>query len=313
MVDVAEVLAGDARGVARALTLVERGGREAEELLGALRGRLGRARTVGITGRAGGGKEHAGRRPSASRSSHGGARVAVLAVDPSSPFSGGALLGDRVRMPDFLERGGVVRSMATRGALGGLAVAASDALDVLDAAGFDWVLVETVGVGQDEVEIAGEVETVVLVTVAGMGDDVQAAKAGVMEIADIFAVNKADRPGAEGQVAAIEGTLALAPSGTVAASGHPDLGHDRGGCCAARRGDGGPPALPGGAGAARGSAAAARPPARRAPRGGARAGAHRRARSVPRSPRSSRRWAAASSIPTRRRGGCSGGSAGTDG
>ncbi|OYW00225.1 MAG: hypothetical protein B7Z61_13555, partial [Acidobacteria bacterium 37-71-11] len=133
-------------------------------------------------------------------------------VDPSSPFSGGALLGDRVRMPDFLERGGVVRSMATRGALGGLAVATSDALDVLDAAGFDWVLVETVGVGQDEVEIAGEVETVVLVMVAGLGDDVQAAKAGVMEIADVFAVNKADRPGAEGQIAAIEGALAMAPA-----------------------------------------------------------------------------------------------------
>jgi LAO/AO transport system kinase len=115
-------------------------------------------------------------------------------------------------MPDFLERGGVVRSMATRGALGGLAVATSDALDVLDAAGFDWVLVETVGVGQDEVEIAGEVETVVLVAMAGLGDDVQAAKAGVMEIADIFAVNKADRPGAEGQIAAIEGALALAPA-----------------------------------------------------------------------------------------------------
>ena len=218
MVDVAEVLAGDARGVARALTLVERGGRDAEELLGALRGRLGHAHTVGVTGAPGVGKSTLVQALGIVLL-HGAARVAVLAVDPSSPFSGGALLGDRVRMPDFLERGGVVRSMATRGALGGLAVAASDALDVLDAAGFDWILVETVGVGQDEVEIAGEVETVVLVTVPGLGDDVQAAKAGVMEIADIFAVNKADRPGAEGQVAAIEGALAMAP----AASWHPPV------------------------------------------------------------------------------------------
>ncbi len=211
MIDVADVLAGDARGLARALTVVERGGPEAEELLGALRGRLGRARTVGITGAPGVGKSTLAQALGIALIG-AGARVAVLAVDPSSPFSGGALLGDRVRMPDFLERGGVVRSMATRGALGGLAVATSDALDVLDAAGFDWVLVETVGVGQDEVEIAGEVETVVLVMVAGLGDDVQAAKAGVMEIADVFAVNKADRPGAEGQIAAIEGALAMAPA-----------------------------------------------------------------------------------------------------
>ena len=211
MIDVADVLAGDARGVARAVTLVERGGREAEELLGALRGRLGRARTVGITGAPGVGKSTLAQALGIALLGTG-ARVAVLAVDPSSPFSGGALLGDRVRMTDFLDRGGLVRSMATRGALGGLAVATSDALDVLDAAGFDWVLLETVGVGQDEVEIAGEVETVVLVTMAGLGDDVQAAKAGVMEIADVFAVNKADRPGAEGQVAAIEGALALAPA-----------------------------------------------------------------------------------------------------
>jgi len=116
-------------------------------------------------------------------------------------------------MPEFLAAGGFVRSMATRGALGGLAVAASDALDVLDAAGFDWLLLETVGVGQDEVDVAGEVETVVVVAAAGLGDDVQAAKAGLMEIGDAFAVNKADQPGAEAQVAAIEGMLALAPPG----------------------------------------------------------------------------------------------------
>jgi len=210
MVEAAGLLAGDTRGVAKALSVVERGGTEAEELVRSLRGRVGRARSFGITGAPGVGK-------SMLVQSLGLAllkreeRVAVLAVDPSSPYSGGALLGDRVRMPDFLLAGGFVRSMATRGALGGLAVAASDALDVLDAAGFDWVVLETVGVGQDEVDVAGEVETVVVVTMAGMGDDVQAAKAGVMEIADVFAVNKADRPGAEAQVAAIEGMLALAP------------------------------------------------------------------------------------------------------
>ena len=210
MVEAAALLAGDILGVAKALSVVERGGPEAEELLTGLRGRVGRARTVGITGAPGVGKSTLVQSLGTALLRRG-ERVAVLAVDPSSPFSGGALLGDRVRMPDFLAAGGFVRSMATRGALGGLAVAASDALDVLDAAGFEWVLLETVGVGQDEVDVAGEVETVVVVTVAGLGDDVQAAKAGVMEIADVFAVNKADRPGVEAQVAAIEGMLALAP------------------------------------------------------------------------------------------------------
>lgn len=210
MVEAAALLAGDILGVAKALSVVERGGPEAEELLTGLRGRVGRARTVGITGAPGVGKSTLVQSLGTALLRRG-ERVAVLAVDPSSPFSGGALLGDRVRMPDFLAAGGFVRSMATRGALGGLAVAASDALDVLDAAGFEWVLLETVGVGQDEVDVAGEVETVVVVTVAGLGDDVQAAKAGVMEIADVFAVNKADRPGVEAQVAAIDGMLALAP------------------------------------------------------------------------------------------------------
>jgi LAO/AO transport system kinase len=226
MVAVAEVLAGDARAVAKALSVAERGGPDAEGLLAALRGRLGHALTVGITGAPGVGKSTLVQALGLSLLRRG-SRVAVLAVDPSSPFTGGALLGDRVRMPEFLGEGGFVRSMATRGALGGLAVAASDALDVLDAAGFEWILLETVGVGQDEVDVAGEVETVVVVAVAGLGDDVQAAKAGVMEIGDVFVVNKADQPGVEAQVAALEGMLALAPSAawkppvipTVAAAG----------------------------------------------------------------------------------------------
>jgi LAO/AO transport system kinase len=206
-----EFSADDSQGVAKALSVVERGGEAAEELLRGLKGRLGHARTVGITGAPGVGKSTLAQALGLALV-RGGEGVAVLAVDPSSPFSGGALLGDRVRMPDFLSAGGFVRSMATRGAPGGLAVAASDALDVLDGAGFDWVLLETVGVGHDEVDVAGEVQTVVVVTVAGLGDEVQAAKAGVMEIADIFAVNKADRPGFEAQVGAIRGMLSLAPA-----------------------------------------------------------------------------------------------------
>lgn len=212
MVESPGVGAGDARGVARALSVVEQGGAAAEALVRTLRGRLGRARTVGVTGAPGVGKSTLVQALGITLLT-GGDRVAVLAVDPSSPLSGGALLGDRVRMPELLERGAFVRSMATRGALGGLAAAASDAIDVLDAAGFEWILVETVGVGQDEVDVAGEVQTVVLVTVGGLGDDIQAAKAGVMEIAHIFAVNKADQAGTDAQVSAIEGALAIAPPG----------------------------------------------------------------------------------------------------
>lgn len=204
--------AGRERAVAKALTLVERGGLEAEALLAALRGRGGRGWRVGVTGAPGVGKSSLTQALGVALCEEGH-RVAVLAVDPSSPFSGGALLGDRIRMPELLRRGGFVRSMATRGVLGGLSAAAADALDVLDAAGFSWVMVETVGVGQDEVDVVGVVDTVVVVTVAGLGDDIQAAKAGILEIADVFVVNKADRPGAEAQVAALEGMLELQPEG----------------------------------------------------------------------------------------------------
>lgn len=210
MAEAEQLVASDERSVAKALSTVERGGAEAEALLRGLRGRLGRARTVGITGAPAVGKSTLVQRLGLELL---GAHelVAVLAIDPSSAFTGGALLGDRIRMPELVARGGFVRSMATRGALGGLAASTSDAVDVLDAAGFSWVLVETVGVGQDEVEVAGEVDTVVLVTTAALGDDVQAAKAGVMEIGQVFAVNKADLPGYEGQVAAVEAMLAMAP------------------------------------------------------------------------------------------------------
>jgi LAO/AO transport system kinase len=205
-----EVLAGLPRAVGRALSVVERGGAEAERLLAELRGRAGVVRTLGITGAPGVGKSTLVQTLGLQLLERGD-RVAVLAVDPSSPFTGGALLGDRVRMPDLSARGAFVRSMATRGALGGVAAATADALDVLAAAGYGWVVVETVGVGQDEVDVAGVVDTVVVVTVAGLGDEVQAAKAGLLEIAHVFAVNKADRPGADGEVAALESMLAMAP------------------------------------------------------------------------------------------------------
>jgi len=187
---------GDRASLARVLSLVERGGEPAREI-----GRLvvrspGDAATVGITGAPGAGKSTlTNALLDVIRAQ--GQRVAVLAVDPSSPFTGGAILGDRVRMGDHaLDDDVFVRSMATRGHLGGLAVAAPEAVRVLGAVGFDWVLVETVGVGQVEVEVAGQADCTVVVVNPGWGDAVQAAKAGLMEIADVFVVNKADRPGA---------------------------------------------------------------------------------------------------------------------
>ena len=187
---------GDRASLARVLSLIERGGEPAREV-----GRLvvrepGAACTVGITGAPGAGKSTlTNALLDVIRSEE--QRVAVLAVDPSSPFTGGALLGDRVRMGDHaLDDDVFVRSMATRGHLGGLAVAAPEAVRVLGAVGFDWVLVETVGVGQVEVEVAGQADCTIVVVNPGWGDAVQAAKAGLMEIADVFVVNKADRPGA---------------------------------------------------------------------------------------------------------------------
>lgn len=200
------VVAGSPRSLGRALTLVENGGRPARELLRRLPRRESWLPTVGFTGPPGAGKstliEQVGL-----RLHERGERVAVLAVDPSSPFSGGALLGDRLRMPRLVAAGGFVRSVATRGALGGIAVACADFLEVLRAAPFSWVLLETVGVGQDEVDVASVVDTVVLLQVPGLGDDVQLAKAGVVEIAHVFVVNKKDRPGAAELVSMLENLL----------------------------------------------------------------------------------------------------------
>jgi len=206
------VVAGDARAIGRALTVVECGGPDAEELLAALAGRSRRVATLGVTGAPGVGKSTLVQALGLALRSDG-ARVAVLAVDPSSPFSGGALLGDRVRMAALTAEGAFVRSMATRGALGGLTAATADALDVLQAAPFDWIVVETVGVGQDEVDVAGEVDTVCVVTVPGLGDDVQAVKAGLYEVADLFVVNKADTGLAEEVAAVLEAMLEVAPPG----------------------------------------------------------------------------------------------------
>ena len=188
---------GDRRALARLLTSIERGDEASHAVNRAVFGQVGGAYTVGLTGAPGAGKSTLTSAAVASARGRG-ERVAVLAIDPSSPFSGGALLGDRTRMNDHaLDDGVFIRSMATRGHLGGLALATREAIRLLDAVGFPWVLVETVGVGQVEVEVAGAADTTVVVVNPGWGDSVQANKAGLMEIADVFVVNKADRPGAE--------------------------------------------------------------------------------------------------------------------
>ena len=203
------ILSGDPRGIARGISLVENDRDEGPALVRELFAQTGRAFLVGITGAPGAGKSTLVD-GLVSRWRNAGSSVGVLAVDPTSPFSGGAMLGDRVRMQSHAHDAGVfIRSMATRGHLGGLARATIDAALVLDAAGKDVVAIETVGVGQDEVEIARTADISIVVLVPGMGDDVQALKAGVMEIADVFVVNKADRDGADRTVAEIESVLGL--------------------------------------------------------------------------------------------------------
>ena len=192
-----KVLASDLRAVSRLITLSENGVPRAREVQTELYAKTGNAHVIGITGAPGAGKstlvDELARLWNAA-----GKRVAVVAIDPTSPFSGGAILGDRIRMARALEAEGIyVRSMATRGSLGGLSRATLDAVHVLDAAGFEIILVETVGVGQGEVDIVRMADTCVVLMVPGMGDDVQAIKAGILEIADVFVINKADRDGAD--------------------------------------------------------------------------------------------------------------------
>jgi len=190
-------LDGDRGAIARLISLVEAGGQPATDAVARLYPHTGSSYTVGITGSPGAGKSTLVDRL-VGRIRRDGAAVGVLAVDPTSPFTGGAILGDRVRMQDHATDEGVfIRSMATRGHLGGLALATPQAIRVLDAAGKPWVLVETVGVGQVEVEIADAADTTVVVVTPGWGDGVQANKAGLLEIADVFVVNKADRAGAD--------------------------------------------------------------------------------------------------------------------
>ena len=207
----ARVRGGETRALARAISLVENDDPAGWRLVRELYPDTGRAAVVGFTGSPGAGKstliaalvarQRARRR-----------RVAVLSIDPSSPFGGGAVLGDRIRLSDhFLDPGVFIRSMATRGALGGLAVAATQATLLMDAAGFDDVLLETVGVGQAEVDVVSHADAVVLVLIPGAGDSVQALKAGVMEIPDVIVVNKADHPLADTMVRQVRSVLSLAP------------------------------------------------------------------------------------------------------
>ncbi len=224
------VLAGDIGAIARALSLVEDESPQAAGLMHQIYRHAGRARLIGVTGAPGAGKSTlVDRLINEFRTQ--GLKVGVLAVDPTSPFTGGAILGDRVRMQAHAEDAGVfIRSMATRGQLGGLARTTGEAATILDAAGFDVVIIETVGVGQAEVDVVRTADISIVVSAPGAGDEIQTLKAGVMEIADVFVVNKADREGADRAAAAIEGMLSLQPwpaaswrppvLRTVATSGH---------------------------------------------------------------------------------------------
>src|SRR6185437_11950740 len=207
---VTRLLAGDRRALARVVTLIENGAPEARAILAELHAHGGHAHIVGFTGSPGAGKSTLVMQL-ARELRRREQRIGILAVDPSSPFTGGAILGDRIRMQELAGDPNVfIRSMASRGSLGGLAASTRDVARALDAAGYDVVIIETVGAGQAEVEIVRAAHSVLVVTVPGMGDDIQALKAGILEIADIFVVNKADRPGADQAAAELRMLLSLA-------------------------------------------------------------------------------------------------------
>lgn len=207
-------LSGERRALARIISRVENSTPEGRDYVRALFPHSGKTHIVGITGGAGSGKSTL-TGALAGEYRRRGKTVGIVAVDPSSPFTRGAILGDRIRMQDLaLDPGVYMRSMAGRGALGGLAPAIADVVAVMDAFGFDYVLIETIGAGQDEVEIAGTAMTTILVNNPGTGDDIQALKAGIIEIADILVVNKADHPGADVLVSQLQALLALSPAGS---------------------------------------------------------------------------------------------------
>ncbi len=212
---VERVIAGERRAIARMLSRAESGLAEAREALDHLYHRAGRAHVVGITGVPGSGKSTLVAKL-VSSVLNTGRKVGVIAIDPSSPFSGGSILGDRIRMGEVAGHPSVfVRSMATRGALGGLARGTLEAVDVLDAAGYEMIFIETVGVGQDEVDVVRAAHTTVVVSAPGLGDDIQAIKAGVLEIADVHAVSKGDKPESDKAVSELQSMLTLAlPAGS---------------------------------------------------------------------------------------------------
>jgi GTPase len=212
------VLKGDVAAIARLLSRAEAADPECRDTLGEVYARAGKAHVIGITGVPGSGKSTMVS-VLARHLRNLGHKVGIIAIDPSSPYSGGSIMGDRIRMSDLAGDEGVyIRSMATRGALGGMARATLDSVDILDVAGFDYILIETVGVGQDEVEIASASHTTLVVSAPGLGDEIQAIKAGILEIADIHVVSKSDRPDARATISDLKQMLALGISSLDAKS-----------------------------------------------------------------------------------------------
>jgi len=217
------VLKGDVAAIARLLSRAEAADPECRETLGEVYARAGKAHVIGITGVPGSGKSTMVA-VLARRLRQAGHKVGIIAIDPSSPYSGGSIMGDRIRMSELAGDEGVyIRSMATRGALGGMARATLDSVDILDVAGFDYILIETVGVGQDEVEIASASHTTLVVSAPGLGDEIQAIKAGILEIADIHVVSKSDRPDARSTSSDLKQMLTLGISLDATAAWRPPV------------------------------------------------------------------------------------------